>query len=80
MTQRVICGNICTIGKLVEYTLVLIHKTIRTGVVRRINIDDIYLSLMGIVETCEGVKIITLNQNMSRFAIIIGNGFLFYLL
>ena len=79
MSQRVIGGNSCTIGKFVEYTLILIHKTIRTGIVWRIDIDDINLSFMSIIETCEGVKIITLNQNMCGLAIVIRDSFTRYL-
>ena len=56
MTIRVFC----------IYKRVIIDEILITRIIRRIDVDDINLSLMGIAEGSEGFKVITLNDYMIR--------------
>ncbi len=57
-----------TIWIFIKKSFVAIRE-ILPRVIRRINVDDIDLASMGKVETCEGVVIVTFNENVSRFPV-----------
>ncbi len=55
-----------TIGIFAVNIIVVIDEVFVTRIVRRIDVDDIYLPLMRITEGRKRLKVVTLNQNMIR--------------
>ena len=67
-------------GEPIKNGNVLVCKTIAAGIVRRVDVDNIDFALVGIIEAGEGVKIVALNDDVRRFAVVVFDSLVLHLL
>ena len=52
------------IAILFVHKLIVVDKVLVTSIIRRVNVNDIYLPCMSIRESGEGIEVISLNEHM----------------
>ena len=68
MAKRMFFGNFLPIGKFRQETFVLVSKSVCTRVIRRINVDDVNLTTMGVIQASECMVIVAFDNHMGRSA------------
>lgn len=68
MAKRMFLRNFLPIGKFCQETFVLVSKSIRARVIRRINIDDINFATVGVIQASECMVVVAFDNHMGRSA------------
>jgi len=58
------------VGEFGRETFVTVAETIRAGVVRRVDVDDVHLAAVRVVQARQRVVVLPFDQNMARFAVV----------
>ncbi|MGN1275316.1 MAG: hypothetical protein ACI4UF_12090 [Thermoguttaceae bacterium] len=69
MAQGVVLGHGRSVRFFLDEPPGTIRKTIRAGIVRRIDVDDVHPAAVGVVQARQSVIIVPLDQNVARFAV-----------
>ena len=64
MAKRMFLGNFLPIGKFRQETFVLVSKSIRTRVIRRINVDNINFATVSVIQASECVVVVAFDNHM----------------
>ena len=68
MAKRMFLRNFLPIGKFRQETFVLVSKSIRTRVIRWINVDDINFATVSVIQASECVVVVAFDNHMGRFS------------
>ena len=68
MAKRMFLRNFLPIGKFCQETFVLVSKSIRTRVVRWINVDNINFATVSVIQASECVVVVAFDNHMGRSA------------